>query len=169
MVPLDMHGSILHPLHKLKDTHPELYASKMAKYDDREEVMRRFIPKLEALWGDVIHLTPIAPHELKQALVEAGMKPKIMKFYQVDPKILDPERTTIWLFQDAFNGDEMNPKNFAEFDPARLHEYASLSLQTKAYYKQTFAQGDRPLLYMGVPHILHKGSIDISNMPVITV
>src|SRR5665213_119696 len=98
MVPDDMQGNVLHPLNTLKHTHPDLYVTKAEKYTDREYVMEQFIPTLEAAWNDVLHFTAVNPVELKKALTEADMEPREMKFYQIDPTLLDPKQTTIYLY-----------------------------------------------------------------------
>ena len=168
-VPPDMQGTVLHPLNSLKDKNPELYLSKAEKYKDRKHVMEQFIPTLKCAWNDVLHFSAINPVELKKALVEAGMNPREMKFFQIDPSLLDPRQTTIYLYQEKTNEDKMNPKNFVEYDPEKLEEYSALSQYTKDYYKEKFSKGERPLMFVGVPHILHKGSIDVSDLPVIVV
>ena len=169
MVPADMQGTVLHPLNSLKDINPELYLSKAGKYDDRKHIMEQFIPTLECAWNDVLHFSALNPQELKQALVEAGMEPKEMKFYQIDPSLLDPKQTTIYLYQEKENEDKMNPDNFSDYDPEKLSAHSVLPQLTRDYYKEKFGKGERPLLFVGVPHILHKGSIDVSNLPVIIV
>lgn len=168
-VPEDMKGNILHPLNILKDINPELYLVKAKKYSNREHVMQQFIPTLECAWNDVLHFSVINPKELKEALVESGMKPKEMKFYQIDPSLLDPKNTTIYIFKYKEKGDKMNPENFIDYDPDYLDEHTILPETTKNYYKEIFKKGEKPLVFMGVSHILYKGSIDISNLPVITV
>jgi hypothetical protein len=97
------------------------------------------------------------------------MNPREMKFYQVDPDLLDPKLTTIYLYQERDSKDKMNPENFAEYKSNLVDEHATLPEMTKEYYKDKFGKGERPLLFIGVPHILHKGSIDISDLPIITV
>ena len=169
MVPEDMRGDSLHPLNSLKNVHPDLYVAKAAKYEDRQHIMEQFLPTLEAAWNDVLHFTAIDPKELKKALVEAGMEPKEMRFYHFDPSLLDPRYTTVYLYQDKSHDSKMSPGNFKEYDPKKLEEHATLPEETKEYYKEMFAKGERPLMFVGVPHILHKGSVDVSNLPVITV
>jgi hypothetical protein len=172
MVPPDMEGNMLHPLTTLKKTHPHLYIRKAEKYKDRPEIMENFIPTLECMWNDVFHFSPIDPKELKAALVEAGRSPQEMKFYQIDPKLLDTKLTTIYLYRDStkdYNGDRMNSDNFSKYNPNVLGEHATIPEGTKAYYKKMYSKGKKPLLFLGIPHILHKGSLDISDLPVITV
>jgi len=169
MIPADMQGAVLRPLNSLKDENPELYLSKAEKYKDRKHVMEQFIPTLECAWNDVLHFSAINPQELKQALVEAGMEPIEMKFYQIDPSLLDPNQTTIYIYQEKASNDKMNPKNFAKYDLDTLAEHSTLSQMTKDYYKEKYSKGEKPLLFVGVSHILHKGSIDVSDFPVIVV
>jgi hypothetical protein len=169
MVPDDMHGNTLHPLNSLADLNPDLYLSKKKKYKDREHVMEQFIPTLKCVWNDVLHFSAINPVELKKALIESGMDPKEMKFYQIDPNLLNPKNTTIYLYQEKSNEDAMNSKNFLEYDPEKLAEHSALSQATKDYYREKNSNSERPLLFVGINHILHKGSIDISDLPIIVV
>ncbi len=169
MVPKDLRGITLHPLNTLKDIHPDLYLSKVMKYKDRPEIIKQFIPTLECLWNDVLHLSPIDPEELKKALVAAGREPSEMKFFQIDPDLLNPNKTTICLFLREFQNDRMNTKNFTEYNANKIQEHSKLPDDVKEYYKKMYKQEEKPLLFLGIPHILHKGSLDISDLPVITV
>ncbi len=169
MVPSDMQGSVLHPLNTLKSTHPELYLAKALKYADRRHVMEQFIPALECAWNDALHLTAVNPLELKKAIIEAGMHPTEMKFYEINPDSLDPKNTTVYLYQDKTSNDKMNRENFQDYDPKNLKVHGIISQVTKDYYKRMHEGGKSPLLFVGVPHILHIGSIDVSTLKVITV
>ncbi len=164
-----MHGSVLHPLNTLKDTHPDLYLAKTEKYKDRQHVMQKFIPTLECVWNDVLHLTAVHPAELKKVLIESGMKPGEAKFYQIDPTLLDPKLTTVYLFKEKTEEGDMKPENFTDYDPTNLELHSIIPHATKEYYKDMVRKGQRPMTFVGIPHILHKGSIDISDLPVITV
>lgn len=161
---------ILYPLNMLKEKFPGLYEVELEKYNSdekRKTVVERLIPTLEnAAWGDVVQLTAIHPKDLKKALVDAGLTPRELKFYQVDPDLLDPKNTTIYLYQDGF--DKEGEESFSQYNPKELSEHAIVPERTKEYYKEKFLQKERPLLFVGVPHIFHKGPIDVSNFPVIT-
>jgi hypothetical protein len=176
MVPEDMKPNeegreILYPLNMLKDKFPELYEVKAEKYlssEYRKTIPEKLIPTLqEAAWGDVIQLTAIHPEDLKKALVEAGYAPKEMKFYQVDPDLLDPSKTTVYLYREDLEDED--PENFTSFDTQRLEEYSEVSEKTKEHYKDKKQRQERPFLFVGVPHIFHNGPIDVSGFPVITV
>lgn len=183
MVPEDMKPNeegqkVLYPLNMLREKFPGLYEVKVKKYDSlnedgsvneyRKSIPSTIIPVLEkATWGDVVQLTAIHPEDLKKALIDAGFQPKELKFYQVDPELLNPENTTIYLYQDEFGKD--SEESFGEYNPQKLNEHAIVPEKTKEYYKEKFLKKERPLLFVGVPHIFHKGPIDVSNFPVITV
>lgn len=167
-VPPDMQGTILHPLNSFKETNPELYLSKAKKYENRKFVMEQIIPTLDCLWNDVLQLSPIHPAEIKNALVEAGGSPGEMKFYQIDPDLLDPKQTTICFYQRS-KEDNLHNKYYSEYDPKKLAEHSVLSQDTKDYFKRQFSNGEKPLMFGFVTHIFYKGSIDISGLPVIVV
>ena len=202
MVPKDMHPNeegkqILYPLNMLKDKFPGLYEIEVDKYNSlnkdgsvneyRKNIPNTIIPVLEkATWGDAIQLTSVHPEDLMRELKTFGLQPQELKFYQIDPELLDPKNTTIFLFRDEIPDD--SEENFAAYDASQLKEYSSVSQKTKDHYaavgeynkkvlEHNRAQADekdmksreRPMLFVGVPHILHKGPIDVSDFPVITV
>ncbi len=167
MVPEDMKGNILYPLNTLRTIDEDLYAKEIKKYTGREEVLQRLIPTLGCLWNDVLHMSAVKPEELKQALIEAGMKPREMEFYKIDPSLLDPSKSTIYLFNNG--ASEMTEENFTNYDPSNLTPHATLPESTKKYYKEMFAKKEKPLFFLGVPHIFHKGPIDVSDLSKIEV
>lgn len=167
MVPEDMHGNILHPLNVLKDARPDLFTKESKKYTGREHIMDYFIHSLECNWNDVIHLSPVKPEDIKQALLDAGFDPLERKFYQIDPDLLDPSKTTIYLYQ---NDTPAKPTDFTNYDPKNIDIHSVIPERTLAHYKEAKEAGKHmPLLFVGVPHILHKGSIDTSKFHIVTV
>lgn len=165
-----MEGNTLFPLNVLKNTHPETYAKAYSKYEGRERVTEQVIPTLNCLWNDVLHFSAVLPAEIKQALVDAGMPAsRELTFYQINPNLLDPQSTTIYLYAQTLETAKMKPENFEPYVPDELGRYASLPQITRDYYNKMFAKGARPLMYVHVPHILYKGSIDISDAPIIIV
>jgi hypothetical protein len=165
-VPKEMDGETLYPLSVLKEKNPELYAAMIEKYKGREEVMQKPVVSLEpATWTDVIHLSAVHPEELKKALLEAGMeseKLEGMEFYQIDPDLLEKEQTTVFL-------QTPDSEEFTEYDSTNLVTHSSIPEYTKKYYKNKLQGGETPLFFLGVPHILHKGTIKTSDFPVIKI
>jgi hypothetical protein len=168
-VPDNMEGGTLFPLNMLKEKYPELYAKQMSKYEGREHVTKQFIPGLECLWNDVLHLSAVHPQDIKQSLIEAGMPDYEMRYYQIDPLLLEPEKTTVYLYAHKVKEDNMKPENFAEYVPSEINKYSVLSQETQDYYKEMYGNHQRPLLFVRIPHILYKGTIDVSLAPIITV
>lgn len=168
-VPKDMQGGILYPLNELKQKYPELYKKQVKKYEGREFVMDQIIPVLDCKWNDVLHLSAIHPQEVKNALIEAGRSDQFsLMCYQIDPNILDAKETIVYknLYE---NQEKKEGSNFEEYKPDEIEKYSTLPQATKKYYRKMYESGERPLVFAWAPHILYKGSIDISGLPIITV
>lgn len=161
--------TIIHPLNMLKEKFPGLYELEAQKYgmsEYRRQIPEKLIPTLKnAAWGDVVQLTAVHPNDLLRALREVGVTPRELKFYQVDPELLDPSKTTIFLHREDL--EDTDPNNFAPYDPAALEEHATIPDETKKYFREVHERGRKPFLFVGVPHIFHHGPIDVSNFPVI--
>ena len=163
-------GSILYPLSQLKDVYPDLYEDEIKKYEGREGTMDQTVPILNCLWNDVLHMTAVHPNEVKRALENAGKKDEIKRsYFQIDPSLLDPKKTIVYLYSE--NGDNYNMEinNFTAYEARDILKYSTMPGATKDYYKESIAQGERPLLYHRIPHILYKGSLDTTNLPILTV
>ncbi|OGH69242.1 MAG: hypothetical protein A2754_04190 [Candidatus Magasanikbacteria bacterium RIFCSPHIGHO2_01_FULL_47_8] len=168
--PKDLKGNILYPLNFLKEKHPDIYENQVKKYTGREHITQQRIPTLNCLWNDVLHFSAVHPKEIKEALIQAGRTDDFtMEYYQVDPKILDLANTTVYLYAHQDLKDKMNEGNFAPYNPEELAQFSSMPQSTKDYYKEMIAKGERPLLYHGIPHILYKGNLDLTGIPIITV
>ncbi len=168
--PQDLQGDILYPLNTLKNIFPDLYEKKVEKYGGREFVMNQKIPGLDCLWNDVLHFSPVSPQDIVDALREAGDPLDFdPTFYEVDPSMLEPEKTIVYLYNNAESDDKMNPSNFTSYNPADITTYNKLPLITKNYYRQMIIENKKPLFYHGVPHILYKGTINVSQLKVMNV
>lgn len=171
-VPEDLKGNIIYPLNELKNIHPDLYLSKSAKYKGRERLMEELIHNLECKWNDVLFLSPVSPEDLKKALNEAGFFPKEMKFFQIDPELLEKEKTSIFLFKES--DIKHKEDDYKEFNLNDLEKYSIINQKTKDYFKERREISTKEgiahyMTFAFIPHILHKGPIDISDLPVITV
>jgi|TARA_B100001964_G_C13930059_1_gene464148 hypothetical protein len=168
-VPPNMDSSTLYPLNKLKNTNPAIYAERIKKYKGREFVMEQRIPTLDCLWNDVIHLSAVHPQKIENELKKFGSALRGRKFFQIDPNLLEPKNTTVYLFKQTDSKDKFVPENWTEYNPNDLEKYNKPSNKTIDYYKRTLAEGERPLLWLFIPHILYKGSIDTSKLKIIEV
>jgi len=168
-VPQSMQGNILYPLNLLKENYPEIYNQEVQKYDKREYLLKVKIPPLNCLWNDVLHLSPINPKDIKNALLEAGADLKNnFSFYQIDPSYLDKNNTTVYLYGPDSNLNQINSDDFENYDPKNIKKYSKIPSDTKKYYRELISMGKKPLLFYRLPHILYKGTINITELKVIS-
>ncbi len=155
MVPKNMKGDRLMPLSALKKDYPDLHDEAEAKYLNRKEVIDEKIAPLDCTRRDVINLTAIHPSHLKQALEGCGrVKPFDAEYYEIDPHILDPDKTII---------DHHEKGLYERFDPDTIGQYSEIPDKTLEHYIEEFKKGEHPFIHHGIPHILYKGEIDVSN------
>jgi len=169
-VPKNLTGNILYPLNVLKEKYPDIYQEHVKKYVGREHLLQEKIPPLHCLWNDVLHFSPVNPAEIKKALIKAGAKSDAVRlFYQIDSTIFDPKNTVTYLYPPTNKINQVNKKTFIPYNPDDLEKFSNLPKATKEYYKQMIMKGEQPLLYHYVTHILHKGELDTTNLPIISV
>jgi hypothetical protein len=169
-VPKDMQGEVLYPLNTLKNIHPEVYEKEANKYVGREQLMQQRIPILDCLWNDVLHFSAVHPSEMKKALLEAGRTKLFdIEYFEIDPHLLDPENTVVYLYRHNNVTDKFKGENFAKYNPDEMVQYSVLPQETKDYYIEMISQDKKPLLYHRVPHILFKGSLDVSKIKKISI
>ncbi len=165
-VPVNMLGTTLHPLNELKKSHPDIYAEHVKKYEDREHLLTTEVEPLHCLWNDVLHFTAVAPSDLKANLAKANIELASVAWFKIPVSLIQGEKSIAF----TYRRDENIVPNFKEyepFDPARMETYRVVPEATIEYYKGKKAEGVRPLLFHLVPHILHKGSIEMKNLEVV--
>ena len=166
----NLKGNILYPLNILKEIYPEIYEQEFKKYTGRESLTLHRIPILNCLWNDVLHFSAVDPNDIKQARIEAGGDPDFtMTCFEVEPEILDPENSIVYLYAQVNVKDKLDKDNFIQYRPEETVKYSSLPQATKDYYKEMIAIGKPTLLYHRIPHILYKGTLDISKLNTITI
>lgn len=170
IVPKNLRGNILFPLNVLKNKLPDIYEQQVRKYSGREQLLKQQIPILDCLWNDVLHFSAVNPREIKQALIEAGRNPDFtMYYYQVEPKLIFPEKAIVYLYSHTDIKDKLNEKNYISYNPDETEQFSIMPEATKEYYKEMIRVGRNPLLYHRIPHILFKGELDTVKLKIITV
>lgn len=159
-----MQGETIHPLNVLKDSHPELHAQEIAKYAGREHLLEKKIPGTNWLWNDVVHLSAIHPRELNTALREAGGNPPLFESFEIDPTAHNMNAENTVFYFNPIAGEEYSEP----FDSEKIIGYANIPEATRQYYRDAYAREEKPFLFHGIPHILHKGSIDIKKVKRVT-
>jgi hypothetical protein len=168
----NMQGSILYPLNQLKEIYPDIYAEHLKKYEGREHVLEtRIPPPLDCLWNDVLHFTAVHPRTLFTNLEKAGFDAAALtwkQWFKIPIRLFDPAHTIVCLYRRDLR-IVPDARDFTAFDMARMTEYQTVPQETLDYYKEQRALGERPLFFHRVPHILFKGTVDVSGIEIIEI
>ncbi|MEO6536413.1 MAG: hypothetical protein ABIT47_01865 [Candidatus Paceibacterota bacterium] len=164
-VPRNMTGTVLYPLNELRTVSETAHATHASKYEGREHLTEVRIPTLgNCLWNDVLFFIATPPSVFWHAYESAGFdKLRLQRHFQFDVTTLDQSKLAV------LTKMEMNrPDVYEPFDPSRMDEYATIPQETYDYWAEELASGNtRPMLYMHIPHILYRGSLDTSGVPVV--
>ena len=166
-VPKEMKGTILYPLNQLRDIFPEIYDAEVKKYEHRESILERRIPILGCLWNDVLHLSPVHPQQIKDALLKLGYHDFEYKFYQLDADSINPSEAVIYTYEHAQPLGGVDVKDFIPYTKDKISTLNNITETTTKYFQDKLSRGEEPLLFYGVPHILVKHNIDITDVPII--
>ena len=157
--PTPFKGSQLLPLSILEQKYPALAINEQDKYKDRKELQTKEIPLLKANWSEVLFLSCLNPTLIFIALELLGLLdlrniPEILAF-----PIQTLKKQPSCLYQE----DEQGKETFKAF---KLNDYKEVTAPPNAtlqYFLQCVKTGEKPLLFFGVPHVLLKGSLPISE------
>lgn len=162
----DFIGDVIYPLNQLPFL--EIKVREQNKYKGREALLEVNIPPLNCLWNDVIHCSPVHPTEVWDALRHAGFTPPSVSYFAVPVSLLSPTQTIIFLSSTQPN-NRYAPENYLQFTPENLKSHQCLPKATQEYYTTCKTEGRNPLVYVGIPHILYLGLIQIKDCEVIEV
>lgn len=162
-----MKGTELIPLNKMLEVDPELRAKYLEKYKGREEILERKLPLLDCLWNDVVQLLPLHPRQLFELQKELGLITEIpdYKYYQINTSTLDPSQTVVY-FKTA-PGEENVTVQWLE--DVNLDDLQTVPPATIDYYKSMVGTGEPVFNYQFVPHIIYKGTVDVSSAKIISL
>lgn len=165
-VPPNMVGTILYPLNQLKSLYPDLYAEEAKKYEGREQLLLAEVPPLHCLWNDVLHMTAVAPDEVRANLALADFSYPPRAWFKIPIERVLGENSIAFTYR---RDKDVHPsfKDYEPFSAERMEVYRTVPSETIEYYKEMKALGKHPLLFHFVPHILYKGTIDIEGLEII--
>lgn len=161
-----MEGSILYPLNQLRGKYPAVYARALRRYTGRESLLEERIPLLDCLWNDVIHFSPVHPQKVASAYRRAGGSWIRKTWLEIDLASagFDSSNTVIFLHQPKQFGEMgLHAEDFLLFQVESMATMCELPHETVEHYEESFRQNRRPFLFLWVPHVLHKGTVDIAN------
>jgi len=175
MVPKELIGDKLIPLNSLKKTYPNLYDEYTKKYvnhPERPNLLKREIPKLNCLWNDVVHLLPLHPYHVYNALKSLEIKIREEQaFFKIPIENLKLNKNAIYLYSKknykgpAAEIDQDQIKSLNIEDYTELKEIPSDTIE---YYKAEKDKGKPFGLFPYIPHLLSLGEIAIKDVEIIT-
>lgn len=160
----EMQGSALVPLRELRQVDPAAYTRAMAKYDDhpdRKRIPVRPISLLDCQWQDVVQCCPIHPHLLWRAWRDVGVERESKRFVEI------PRSLVAHLEAVTFDRDGGGEEVYTPVDWSTFRNVTEVSEATRAWYAKLAAMSRKGADFIGVPHVMIRGSIDIANLPVI--
>lgn len=175
MRPPDLRGAMLLPLETLRIEHPDLYTAKMAKYRGREAIPERRVPELNCRWKNCVQFSTVHPAAIRDAMLRTGHTwPKGgARFFLLDARVcaFTADNTIIWLYEDTaptadFAAAQTDVIRYSTDCIVRL---SMLGRRTERYFRQMRDAKRRPLLFVGVPHLLHRGTVPLDHAEEIVV
>lgn len=162
-----MIGTELIPLNQMQATMSDIRDRNLDKYKGREQIIEREIPLLNCLWNDVVQFLPVHPQKVFELQRDLGLIASVppYKFYEIDLDSLDPDKAVVF-FKTAPGEENTEAKWLKDVDFSSLQEVPEA---TQAYYKTLTGTGELPFNYQFIPHIVYKGSLDITNANIITL
>lgn len=163
-----MEGSILYPLNQLKEVYPKAWEQQVKKYEGREHMLDVKIPPLGCLWNDALHMSAVHPKEIFDTLREFGVD-RHPEFYEIDSDMLEKENLAIYAYEDIQINQKGDGRKIIPYDEEYILNNNKMRQITKDYFKRCQEEGTMPMAFVGVPHVLYKGSIDVGDARVINV
>lgn len=165
IVPKDLEGDFLYPLHELARERPHLARAAAEKYVGREHLMDVVIPILDCRWNDVLHLTPLHPKKTKQALVAAGFPAREFRFFVIPPAAIAKGAAVHFEnSKDTGGRYDFESGEFTPFDLATYRELEAVPEAQVRYFSESKRCGVRPLLWARTPHVFYRGSLDTRGL-----
>jgi hypothetical protein len=175
-----MVGEVLYPLNQLAAVNSKAYAFQKSKYAAREAALDFRIPGIDLLLGDTVHCASVHPYCVFRARTEAGIDITIHKagswltgmFFAIPLErimhhpVVWYSATTLWI--NGAPGEDVPAvapaDEFEPFDPARYRELPDVPETHVAYLRRMKERGQRPLMFVHVPHVFVAGPIDVSGL-----
>ena len=161
----DFRGSVLYPLNALREVAVDLYERHRAKYAGREEILGQRVPPLNCLWNDVLHFSPVHPARVAELARAHGLVWHEAEWFEIDPIAagFTPTNTAVFRYADTRLEGSIPDEEFEPFDTERLARMTDLPASTREYYRSVAPGSSRYFIFVGVPHILHRGQVQVAE------
>jgi hypothetical protein len=183
-VPRDMVGDVIYPLNQLAQVDRRLYEFQVSKYSGREAVLDFSVPGLGVQFNDTVHCACLHPYYLFEARQTLGLNPparpepptwatglafEIPLERILHHRVVWYSGRTLWI-NGAPNEDVPLVPPSEEFEPFEPNRYQTRHAPTEAhlaYLTRMQKRGERPLMFVHIPHILVAGPIDVSGLKIV--
>ena len=167
----NMLGDVLYPLNVLKSVYPNVYEKHAEKYIGREGLMEVVIPYLDVKWNDVLHLSPISPVKIRQAMLDEGFEVfNKLRYVKIPVEDLSEGSTVLYKYNrrqslmDSYREGVDISDDFEMFSVDTYNELLECPDAYVQYLKEMKRMGvERPFTHVCIPHILTADSINISS------
>jgi hypothetical protein len=165
----DFHGSVLYPLNVLRDVARDHYERQRAKYAGREHTLLQRVPPLDCLWNDVLHFSPVHPARMAALARDAGLAWYEAPWFEIDPEAsgFTPANTAVFRYSHTRLEPPMPDDEFEPFDRSQLARMTEPPPGTREYYRMIPRGSGRYFIFAGVPHVLHRGPVDVARTPLV--
>ena len=165
----DFRGDVLYPLNALREVAFDLFERQRAKYAGREEILRQRVPPLDCLWNDVLHFSPVHPARVAELARSHGLVWREAEWFEIDPVAagFTPANTTVFRYADTHLEGSIPDEEFETFDIEQLARMSDLPASTREYYRSVEPGSSRYFIFVGVPHVLHRGPVDVAQASII--
>jgi hypothetical protein len=168
----DFRGTTIYPLNRLRAAHPGSYESERRKYEGREVLHGLAIPLLDALWGDVLHLSPFHPSRLATAWREAGLSPTWAGTFFAIPVERLRGSACVWFASGevsrASDGTpSLDAAHVTRFAPDSFREPEHLPTRYLDYLRGCKTEGRSPRPFAYLPHVLLADELDVTRLELV--
>ena len=172
MKPDPFEGTSLVPLNQM-DVDSELYKRNIQKYKGREDLMSGVIPKLKCKWNDVVQFSALDPQIIIESLrkIRGDFEMVRKDYFKVHlGQILGRYEAVVFdrTLKQKKGLFQINDEEVEHLD----RSYAEKSIvprETTRYWESVKENGGVYLMFPYVPHILVKGTIDITEFEVCSI
>ncbi|PKR76712.1 group-specific protein [Halalkalibacillus sediminis] len=172
MVPKELKGEQLIPLNEMKTIDRRLYNQYTKKYiqhPERKKLLTQKIPKIDCLFNDVVHLSPIHPNMIYKSLKEMGIQlDDDMEFYQIPVEQLRPNVNVYYLFKKSnylSSSIDITPFDIRLLDVGQYDELLTVPNETIHFYQNGYTKDDPQFaMFHYIPHVFSLGNINLQNV-----
>lgn len=172
----DFEGSTLYPLSDLREKLPQVYEREVSKWKGRESVLDYLVPGLDIPWSQTVNLSSLHPRRLIDVRRALGMPYSNLlqrKLVSIPIQRISAlpsvhfRSNSHWL--NSSPGDSNVPtvppeSEFTPFVPSKYVEDVQVPQFHLDYLLRQQARGEYALAFVGVPHVLVAGAIDLEGL-----